>query len=205
MPKKISAVPGEVFQLKVTLLDTMPPIWRRVLVPVDLTLAQLHDILQATMGWQNCHLHEFTAGERHIGEPDPDDLSGMTEVEDERKVRLSSLLGKAGARLDYRYDMGDGWEHEIVLEKRLPADPGASYPVCTGGELACPPEDCGGIGGFYNLLDAIRNPAHEEREELLEWVGKDYDPDAFSIEHVNRMLKPSRRRGKTSRVRAPAR
>ena len=185
----------EVFQLKVTLLGTKPPIWRRLLVPATLTLAQLHDLLQTAMGWQDCHLHEFSAGERLFGKLNPEDrLMGMPPVENERTVRLSSLLGRIGAKVRYTYDMGDGWEHNIVLEKRLSADPGTAYPVCTGGKRACPPEDCGGIGGFYNLLDAVGDPAHERHEELLDWVGEDYDPDAFSIDQINQMLTPLRRR-----------
>ena len=185
----------EVFQLKVTLLGTKPPIWRRLLVPATLTLAQLHDLLQTAMGWQDCHLHEFSAGERLFGKPNPEDrLMGMPPVENERTVRLSSLLGRIGAKVRYTYDMGDGWEHNIVLEKRLSADPGTAYPVCTGGKRACPPEDCGGIGGFYNLLDAVSDPTHEEHDELLDWVGEDYDPDAFSIDQINQMLTPLRRR-----------
>ena len=93
----------------------------------------------------------------------------------------------------------------IVLDKRLPADPGTAYPVCTAGERACPPEDCGGIGGFYDLLDALGDPAHKQYDELRDWVGDDYDPDAFSIKEVNRMLAPLRRRDKTSRGWVPAR
>jgi Plasmid pRiA4b ORF-3-like protein len=207
MPAKKSALPPEVFQLKVTLLGTMPPIWRRLLVPADLTLAQLHDVLQAAMGWQNCHMHEFSAGHRRFGEPNPEDrLMGMDPVENERPVRLFSLLGRAGAKVTYIYDMGDSWEHGIMLEKRLPADPGTAYPVCTGGERACPPEDCGGITGFYDLVDGLGDPAHEQHDELRDWVGDDYDPDVFSIEHVNRELTPLRRRqGKPSRGWAPAR
>jgi len=104
------------------------------------------------------------------------------------------VLGRVGAKATYTYDMGDSWEHGIVLEKRLPIDPGTAYPVCTGGERACPPEDCGGIGGFYDLLDALGDPAHEQHEEIQDWVGDDYDPDAFSIEDVNHMLTPLRRR-----------
>ena len=139
MPTKKSVVPAEIYQLKVTLLGTMPPIWRRLLVPADLTLAQLHDVLQATMGWQDCHMHEFSAGHRHFGKPSPEDrLMGMQPVENERTVRLSNVLSRAGAKAMYTYDMGDSWEHGIVLEKRLPVDPGTAYPVCTDGERACP-------------------------------------------------------------------
>jgi hypothetical protein len=140
MPVKKSAVPSEVFQLKVTLLGTMPPIWRRLLVPTDLTLAQLHDVLQSAMGWQDCHMHEFSAGHRHFGKPNPEErLMGMPPVENERTVRLSSVLGRVGAKATYTYDMGDSWEHGIVLEKRLPIDPGSAYPVCTGGETRLSP------------------------------------------------------------------
>ena len=149
-------------------------------------------------------MHEFSAGRRHFGKPDPEDrLMGMPPVENERTVRLAAVLGRVGAKAIYTYDMGDSWEHGIVLEKRLPADPGTAYPVCTGGERACPPEDCGGIPGFYDLLDALGDPTHEQHEELQDWVGDDYDPDAFSVEEVNPMLAPRRRhRGKTW---APAR
>ena len=125
---------------------------------------------------------------------------GMPPVENERLVRLSSVLGKVGAKARYTYDFGDSWEHAIVLEKRLPADPDLAYPACIGGQLACPPEDCGGIPGFYDLLDAIADPAHEQHEELKDWVGDGYDPEAFSIDDVNRMLAPrGRRRSRPSR------
>jgi Plasmid pRiA4b ORF-3-like protein len=207
MPTKNSAVPPEIYQLKVILLGTSPPIWRRLLVPADLTLAQLHDVLQAAMGWQECHMHEFSVGGRHFGRPNPEDrLMGMPPVENERTVRLSRVLGRVGAKAIYTYDFGDSWEHGIVLEKRLCADPTLTYPVCTGGELACPPEDCGGIGGFYDLLDALGDPTHDQHDELHDWVGDDYDPDAFSIDDMNRMLSPLRRRRvKTSRSLSPAR
>ena len=146
-------------------------------------------------------MHEFSAGQRRFGTPNPEDrLMGMPTVENERTVRLSSVLGRVGAKATYTYDMGDSWEHGIVLEKRLPVDPGTAYPVCTGGERACPPEDCGGIGGFYELLDVLGDPTHDQHEELQDWVGDDYDPDTFSIEVVNQMLTPLRRRQhKTSR------
>jgi hypothetical protein len=201
MPTKKSTVQTEVFQLNVTLLGTMPPIWRRLLVPANITLGQLHNVLQDAMGWQDCHMHEFFAGHRHFGQPDPEDrLMGMPPVENERTVHLSDVLSRVRAKVIYTYDFGDSWEHSIVLEKRLPADPGSTYPVCTGGERACPPEDCGGIPGFYDLLDALADSAHERHEELMDWLEDDYDPDAFSIDDVNRILTPlRRRRGNTSR------
>ena len=200
MPAKKSATPQEIYQLKVTLLGTAPPIWRRLSVPAELTLAQLHDVLQAAMGWENSHMHEFLIGQRRYGTPDPDDrLMGMEPVANERSVRLSTVLGRTGAKARYTYDFGDGWEHSIVLEKRLASDPNLVYPTCTDGRRACPPEDCGGVGGFYALLDAISDPHHKQHEEMREWVGEVYDPEAFSIDDVNRMLEPSPRRRRASK------
>ena len=198
MPKKIET-PQEVYQLKVTLLGTAPPIWRRLLVHAGTTLAQLHSALQLAMGWDGGHMHEFRVGHRHFGRPDPEDRSmGLPPVENERTVRLSDVLRRASAKVIYTYDLGDNWEHGIVLEKRLPVDPSTKYPVCTDGQLACPPEDCGGIPGFYDLLDAITDPKHERHEEMIDWVGDDFDPQAFSVDNVNRMFSPMRRHGKVS-------
>lgn len=187
--------PREIYQIKVTLLGSDPPIWRRLLVPAGLTLEQLHNVLQAAMGWEDDHLHEFSMGERRFGSSSPDNgFMGMPPVESERTVRLFGLLGRVGAKIRYTYDFGDGWEHSIVLEKRLAADPNMTYPVCTDGERACPPEDCGGIWGFYDLLDAISDPNHARHEEIRDWLGDDFDPQAFSAEKVNRVLTPTRRR-----------
>jgi hypothetical protein len=201
MSTKKSETLQEIYQLKVTLLGTAPPIWRRLLVPADLTLAQLHDVLQATMGWETSHMHEFLIGQRRYGKPDPEDrLMGMEPVNNERSVRLSTVLGRIGAKARYTYDFGDSWEHSIILEKRLAADPNLVYPTCTDGRRACPPEDCGGVGGFYALLDAIGDPHHKQHEEMREWVGDDYDPEVFSIDDVNRILSPlPRRRRKASK------
>ena len=190
----------EIYQIRVTLLGTDPPIWRRLLVPGELTLARLHDVLQLAMGWEDSHLHEFRSGPRRFGVPDPDDRLMGTPTVTERTVRLSSVLGRIGAKAVYTDDFGDGWEHGIVLEKRLPADPNMPYPVCRAGERACPPEDCGGIPGFYDLLEALSDPHHERHAEMREWIGGDYDPEAFSVDNVNRSLTfLQRRRGKTPR------
>jgi len=195
MPAKKTAVLPEIYQLKVTLLGTRPPIWRRLLVPANITLAQLHDVLQTAMGWEDGHMHEFSVGQRRIGRPNPEDdrLMGMPAVESERTVRLSGILGRVGSKAIYTYDFGDSWEHSLLLEKRLPVDPNTAYPVCTDGRLACPPEDCGGIPGFYDLVEALSDPSHERHEEMLDWIGE-FDPQAFSVESVNRMLTPLRRR-----------
>ena len=198
MPTKQKSPTGGIYQIKVTLLGTSPPIWRRLLLPADLTLAGLHNVLQSAMGWEHSHLHEFLVGRQRYGEPDLTGGGfGIDSLMDERQVRLHQVLGRVGAKAIYIYDFGDGWEHGVVLEKRLPVDPNLAYPACTGGQRACPPEDCGGIPGFYELLEAIQNPKHERHKELLEWVGEEYDPEGFSTEEVNRALSGKKRRPKT--------
>ena len=167
----------EIYQLKVTLLGTKPLIWRRLLVPADLVLASLHGILQTAMGWQNSHFYEFRVGKQIYGRPNPEEV-----------------LPKVRSKLVYTYDMGDSWEHSVVVEKRLPADPNQTYPMCIGGERACPPEDSGGVPGFWGLLEAIEHPEEERGAEMLEWLGSEYDPAAFSVEDVNRALQRRRRK-----------
>ena len=121
---------------------------------------------------------------------------GEISVENERTMRLSGLLSRVGSKATYLYDFGDDWQHGIVLEKRLPVDPNRTYPVCLDGEMACPPEDCGGIYGFFDVVEALSDPNHERYEERLESFGDDFDPKAFSLDEVNRRLAPTRRRGK---------
>jgi Plasmid pRiA4b ORF-3-like protein len=193
--------PQQIYQIKVTLLGTDPPIWRRLLVPADLTLQQLHHILQIAMGWEDDHLHEFRIGQQRFGTHDPmEGVFGGSRTASERTARLFSVLGRAGMKAVYTYDFGDSWEHQIVVEKRLAPEPGHAYPACVAGERQGPPEDCGGIPGFYNLLEAIRDPEHEQHAELLEWVGGGFDPEDFSVEEVNRQLAGlQRRRGASAR------
>jgi hypothetical protein len=195
MPAKDKTPVPEIFQIKVALVGSDPEIWRRLLVPASITLAALHNVLQIAMGWDNSHLYEFRKGKQCYGMPNPDEeFYNVPRTIDDRKVRLDEILLRVGSNFVYTYDMGDSWEHSVVVEKRLPADPDVAYPVCTGGERACPPEDCGGVGGFYRVLEAIQNPEDAEAKELLEWVGEGYDPEAFSVEDVNRALQPRRRK-----------
>lgn len=191
-------VSRQIYQIKVTLRYTRPAIWRRLLLPADFTLGQLHNVLQMAMGWDDSHLHEFHIGSKQDWQFDfSDPFMGQGAASDERRVRLSTVLGKVGAKVLYTYDFGDSWEHTIVVEKMLPPEPGVVYPICVGGKRQGPPEDCGGIHGYYNLLEAIRNPAHEDHEEMLEWVGSDFDPEEFSVDGVNQRLAfLHRRRGK---------
>jgi hypothetical protein len=195
MPAKGKAPVDQIFQIKVTLLGSDPPIWRRLLVPASITLAALHNVLQIAMGWDSSHMHEFRKGKQFYGMPNPDErFFNVPRTIDDRKVQLDEVLLRVGSNFLYTYDMGDSWEHAIVLEKRLPVDPNLKYPACLGGELASPPEDCGGIYGFYDLLEASRNPEHPRHGELLEWVGEDWNPDAFSLDDVNQRLHGRRRR-----------
>jgi hypothetical protein len=181
---------GAVYQLKITLNDIRPPIWRRIQTK-DCTLGRLHDILQAVMGWEDYHLHEFEIGEERYGalEQWQDNFWGADpDVGDERKVKLSQLVEQGVKKIRYQYDMGDSWWHSITLEKTVPAEAGVKYPRCIAGARACPPEDCGGPWGYGDFVDAIQNPEHERHEELLEWLGGEFDPEAFDPETVNEEL-----------------
>jgi hypothetical protein len=181
---------GTVYQLKITLKDIRPPIWRRVLTR-DCTLAKLHDIIQAVMGWDDYHLHEFEIGEQRYGDPvqwHSDFISADPDVANEGKVKLSQLAGQGVKKFRYQYDMGDSWWHTIAVEKTLLAEAGVKYPRCVAGERACPPEDCGGPWGYGDLVDTIQNPKHKRHAELLEWIGGHFDPEAFDLEATNKEL-----------------
>lgn len=183
-PKKTQ--PQTVYQLKVTLKDIDPPIWRRLLVSPSVILFELHEVLQLAMGWWDSHLHEFTQDDIHYQPPDPENdlYSDITPV-NSKKTRLSKLLSKPGDKMEYLYDFGDGWVHEILLEGVLLEEPGRKYPLCLSGARACPPEDCGSTPGYEDLIEAMRDPKHPERERFLEWLGGPYDPEAFNLETIN--------------------
>jgi len=178
-----------VYQLKVTLKGSKPPIWRRILVDPNTKLNQLHHILQDTMGWYDSHLHQFAVGRTLYGVPDPDFDFGP-ETLNEKSFMLGQLAPKAKSKLSYEYDFGDGWEHELLVEKVLPTDPELRYPVCVAGARACPPEDCGGVWGYADLLETIKDPNNPEHAEMLEWLGGEFDPEAFDVDAINRRLKP---------------
>jgi hypothetical protein len=168
---------GAVFQLKITLQDIKPPIWRRVLVDGTSPLDNVHEVIQAAFGWWNYHLHEFEVDGTAYGVPDPDDDWGPP-VNDERKVRLDTVAHK-GSRIEYIYDFGDHWRHKISVEKVLPADPTTTVPACIDGRRACPPEDCGGTWGYKDLLEILADPTHPEHAERQEWLGRPFDTEAF--------------------------
>ena len=180
---------GAVYQVKIALDEVRPPVWRRVLVK-DVSLAALHDVIQIGMGWEDYHLHVFEIGEERYGNLDQwgDDPWGEHDMADERKVKLSRLIDGGVKKFRYEYDMGDGWRHTIQVEKTLPAEAGVDYPRCVDGKRACPPEDCGGPWGYGDFLDALQNPRNPRHEELREWVGGDFDAEAFDPESVNAQL-----------------
>jgi len=175
------------YQLKVTLRDINPPIWRRIQVWEDTTLGQLHEILQIVMGWEDCHLHEFMIGRRLYSIPDEDDELNERKVIDERRERLLNLLPRVGTLFQYLYDFGDSWHHDILWEAILLPDSAQQYPCCISGVRRCPPEDVGGSVGFEDYLNALADPQHEEHENWLRWRGP-FEPDAFSLNQINRLL-----------------
>jgi Plasmid pRiA4b ORF-3-like protein len=177
--------PTSVHQLKVTLTGIRPPIWRRLQVSSSINLRRLHDVIQAAMGWTQSHLYRFEVGGVDFGEPDPEDDLAFRSA---KATPLRKIAPARGAVFLYEYDFGDCWQHRIVVEKVLPPEPGAAYPRCTAGKRACPPEDVGGVWGYEEFLEAIRDPEHEEHEAMREWGGEEFDPEAFDLRAVNEQL-----------------
>lgn len=186
MSRKSTKQPQAIYQLKITLSDCKPPIWRRLLVPDTFTLAQLHEAIQISMGWENYHLHQFTIDFVNYGRPSADDWE---PVQDERRVTLQKLGIQKKDKFEYIYDFGDDWLHRILVEQILLPDAGAHYPVCIKGKMACPPEDVGGMFGYAEFLDAIADPNHEEHDTYLEWIGRAFDPAAFDMQAINQQLR----------------
>lgn len=189
-PKTMWVPPAKnAIQLKVALKYIRPPIWRRIAVPDNFTLGQLHDVIQLAMGWYNCHLHAFRVPRRGFGPPLREFGSGLDAAENENTTFVCAILVRKGQKLIYEYDFGDSWEHEIIVEKMLPIDPQAKYPVCLDGARACPPEDCGSFPGYCDILKALKAPKKtDEQKELLEWLEEGYDPERFDLNAVNRRL-----------------
>ena len=185
MPARTESNPPKIYQLKVTLKHVKPPVWRRFQVPADVHLDSLHGILQEIMGWSDCHLHVFEVGEAQYGDRS---LLEDDDVYSSRATSLESVLPIVGKKLNYQYDFGDGWEHVVLVEKKLDPEPGIRYPVCLQGRRNCPPEDCGGPWGYQVLLDALADPSHEEHETMMEWTGGVFDPESFDCETVNLSL-----------------
>ena len=185
-----------IYQIKITLKGSKPPVWRRLLMSSETTLAQLHDIIQTAMGWYDSHLHMFSIHNEHYSIPYDEDHLLELDAQDGRRIKLSQLITAEGEKFTYEYDFGDGWEHIILIERILPPldriiplNAKQTFPVCLQGKRACPPEDVGGIWGYQTFLEAIKDPEHPEHDEYQEWIGGDFDPDAFDLDAINKALR----------------
>lgn len=184
-----------VLQFKITLNDSVPRVWRRILVPSNYTFFDLHCAIQCAMGWFGGHLHAFYIGERRgrdritIESPNPEgDDPYRGDTRDERREKTADYFGKIVKQCVYCYDFGDNWDHTILLERILPREIRTKYPQCTAGKNACPPEDCGGVWGYKRLRDILKNPQHSEHTDMMDWLGiddpQDFDPHAFDLAKV---------------------
>jgi hypothetical protein len=185
--------PKQIYQFKITLHDIEPKIWRRIQVPENYSFWDLHVAIQDAMGWTDSHLHQFiiidpkNSEEVYIGIPGDEAFAGeLPEMLAGWKEFISDYFSEKNYnRCCYEYDFGDGWEHEVTLEKILPSIPDIKYPICTGGERACPPEDCGGVPGYENFLEIIADPEHDEHASMMEWVGGEFDPERFDCQKIH--------------------
>jgi hypothetical protein len=186
----------QVYQFKITLKGTKPPIWRRIQVPETYSFWELHVAIQDAMGWLDCHLHQFditnpaTGMMVEIGTPDKE--FGRDILADWRQ-KIANYFSMENSSADYVYDFGDDWEHKIKLEKILPRDVNTNYPICIKGKRACPPEDCGGVWGYKDFLEIISDPDNAEYEEMLEWADGEFDPEYFDAKEI-RFDDPTERR-----------
>ncbi|ETS29571.1 MULTISPECIES: plasmid pRiA4b ORF-3 family protein [Photorhabdus] len=181
------------YQLKITLTDSQPAIWRQFVVPASISLDRLHDVIQIVMGWQDSHLHEFRIGKLRLTEM-PESPSDSKE---ECLYRLVDLIKQKGRAFTYLYDFGDNWEHEIVLENSHYPENDLPLPFyCLDGARACPLEDTGGIYGYENQIEILNDPDHEEYEETLQWINESlglpenehFDPEQFYPDNINAFL-----------------
>jgi hypothetical protein len=181
-----------VYQLKVVLVGSKPAIWRRLRVPGNANLGWLHAVLQVTMGWTNSHLHHFLTAEARYSDPrNNEDMSAGEEPDrDEAKATLAQAAPDEGAQFSYEYDFGDSWGHQVTVEKIMPPDAAmAALALCLEGARACPPEDCGGVWGYENLLKILKNRKHPEHRSMMEWLGRPFDSEAFDAARTNAWLR----------------
>jgi hypothetical protein len=181
----------EIYRVHVSLREIEPAIWRRIELSSQTTLKQLHRILQITMGWENYHLHEYIFDGRRYGTADPA-YDGTGEIIRETGVRLATVLPEPGAEILYVYDFGDYWQHDVRLEAVFLAESGIKYPRLLDGARSCPPQNCGGAGGYADLLEILPDPTHEEFEHMREWAGPRFDAEVFSVDASNERLQKNR-------------
>jgi hypothetical protein len=205
--------PFQVHEIKITIKGSKPPIWRTVAVSSDIRLSNLHMVIQVIFGWENCHLHQFILRNKQP-KPTREELSALVraedwdrlhartargryfslpvfeleDVEDERRFRLRTLVPVPGDKIEYEYDFGDGWVHVVEVRRIGPSVEGVKYPVCLGGKFAGPPEDSHGILGYYEMLEAVKDPRHPMHRDCKEWLSQDFDPNHFDLEETNEYL-----------------
>ncbi len=189
--EKRMANKAEVYQLKIFLDESEPLIWRRVHVPTGMTLRALHRLIQALFEWRTYHLYEFKVGDTKYGDPELDPYDELDWRNDQTK-KLDNIF-KSHNKFEYLYDFGDGWQHIIKLEATLEAEKDEKYPLCIGGQNPAPPEDCGGIGGYYNKLEISSDPSHSEHEDIVNWFEYMMLKDNFDLAEINE-LRISRRK-----------
>ena len=181
---------NKIYQIQIALKRFKPKIWRRLLIPSDLLLSDFHKVIQTSMGWTNSHLHQFIKNRTfYTVKMQDDDLWDEMDNVDYKEMKISDLLKKEKDKIVYEYDFGDGWEHDIILEKILPPDNNTKHPICLTGKMNCPPEDCGGIWGYSDMLEILKDPDHEEYESYIEWLGEEFDPTYFDKDEVNELLR----------------
>lgn len=184
---------NKIFQFKITLNDSNPKIWRRIQVPTGYTFFDLHVAIQDAMGWTDTHLHGFRIAQKGglrsiiIQYPNPEDDFDYGE-RDERKEHIADYFTKIAKQCVYEYDFGDGWCHTVLFEKEVSPEMKMAYPRCIAGKNACPPEDCGGVGGYEYLQSVLKNPKHPEHKDILAWLflekASDFDPSEFDMDEV---------------------
>ncbi len=180
----------QILQFRITLLGTDPEIWRRIQIPRKYTFWEFHVAIQDSMGWFDCHLHMFNLKKPYgkkpiiIGIPEDDEFISDQKVLPGWETPISSYLTEPGMSVQYEYDFGDGWKHEILLESIQIKEKRVKYPKCLAGERACPPEDCGGIPGFEDLLEIIKDSKNKEYQDTMEWLGGSYLPGYFEPSKV---------------------
>jgi hypothetical protein len=195
--RRTGSAPGKakVHRLKITLRGFQPPIWRRIEVPSDVSLRELHEVIQTAFDWEHAHMWVFGTRSGDYGIPDPE-LGYRSAA----SKRLADVARRTGSKFRYTYDFGDDWEHEILVEAVGEPEPGAAYPRCVAGRRAAPPEDCGGVWGYANLLDVLADPEHDEHHDMLDWLGLEsadqFDPAAVDLDGINEALSPARGRAR---------
>jgi len=186
--RRVSSLNALRYQLRIELEHIRPAIWRRILVPDNVTLARLHPILLWSMGWQGGHLHEYEIARLRYGPPPEDEWPRSEPIHDERRFRLNRFVDTGLRRFKYLYDFGDHWEHIVAVEDVHPRTARTQAVICVAGENACPPEDVGGPPGYLEFLAAITDPTHEEHTNFSRWIGGPFDPTAFDLAEVNARL-----------------